>query len=281
MQRHRTLSRRSFGIIAVVPSIALFALGIGACGVDDTDVPLPVFEGGPGVATSSEAGDGSVDGANETSGDAEVNETSADSAAGDGSTAATSLVISQMQSRGTAGGNDELIEIYNGTAASITFDASWTLTVRNATGGLGACVATPSVLYTGANQVIASHKHLLLTASAYSESVPGDATFGAGIPDAASLVLLHAAATVDALCFSYDATTTGTLTGCTIAYTCEGTPATNPHDNTASATSNADNSLERKPGGAGGNGTDANDNATDFSTATPADPHNLAAAAVP
>ncbi len=276
-----TLRRRISFVLAVVPSLALFAVAVSACG-DDAVIPLPIFEGGPTTPNENEGGDATnASEAGDASADAPANETSTDSATPDGSAIATNLVISQVQSRGSANGNDEFIEIYNPTAASITFDATWSITDRNAS-NLATCTTAATTLYTGTGQVIASHKHLLLTTSSYSGTVPGDDTFSAGISDAASIVLVHSAATVDALCFSYDSTTTTTLTTCSTPYICEGTPATNPHDNTGSGTSATDISLERKPGGAGGNGVDANDNATDFATSPSPDvPHDLASAAVP
>ncbi|MEO8875087.1 MAG: hypothetical protein ABI461_05825 [Polyangiaceae bacterium] len=271
-------------LMVVASAVACSVVGLGACGGDD-NIALPYFTGEAGVATYEAGADTSTtDGASETSTitDGAITDAPApeDSAPlGDGSTGNGTLVISQVQSRGTGGGSDELIELYNSGTGPVTFDSSWSLTIRNATGGVAGCAGVgTSPLYTGANQVIASHKHLLLTASAYSESVSGDAPFSAGIPDAASMILVHAGAVVDALCFSYDVATTTTLTTCSTAYTCEGAPATNPHNNAAG--SNVDMSLERLPGGDGGNGTDINVNATDFRAVT-ADPHNLASPAVP
>ena len=274
--------RRSSPVVrclAVAP-IVVFLFAAGACGVDGDGDALPYFEGGLQGSTTLNDGS-SVDGS-DASTDSAVSDASNDAsrdAAGDASTA-TGLVISQVQSRGTSAGNDEFVEIYNASSASITFDATWTVTVRNATGGVASCTtATASLLFAGTGQVIGAHKHLLYGTSNLSEPVTADATFSAGIPDAASLVLLHGGATVDALCFQYDAATTTTLTTCSVPYVCEGTPALNPHDNTSGT--NTDASLERKPGGSGGNTVDANDNATDFLSNAAADPHNLASAAVP
>jgi hypothetical protein len=53
----------------------------------------------------------------------------------------------------------------------------------------------------------------------------------------------------------------------------------NPHDNTSST--DVDASVERKPGGVGGNGQDTGDNAADFSTAMPANPQDLASPPTP
>lgn len=272
--------------LVVFASSAFAALGIGACGGDD-NVALPFFQFPDATAGYEGGADANAnEGGADASLDAPGSETSTDAGGdgaplGDGSTGTGMLVISQVQTRGTGGGNDEFIEIYNPGSAPVTFDATWSITVRNGTvGTVGCAAALPSTLYTGTGLVIPSHKHLLLATSAYSETtVSADAAFSAGIPDAASLVLVHAAATVDALCFAYDATTTTTLTTCAVAFTCEGAPATNPHN--SATTTNTDASLERKPGGAGGNATDTNANSADFATNVAADPHDLASPPVP
>jgi len=100
-----------------------------------------------------------------------------------------------------------------------------------------------------------------------------------GIPDAASVILVQGNNVVDALCFYYDSTTLATLTGCSNPYTCNGTPVMNPHDNTTATDTNE--SLERRPGGSGGNTVDTGDNANDFAVNTTADPHDLASVPVP
>jgi hypothetical protein len=65
-------------------------------------------------------------------------------------------------------------------------------------------------------------------------------------------------------------------------YTCMGTPISNlPHNDGTSAASNSDVSLERKPGGAGGNCTDTGDNASDFTSQMPATPMNSQSAPTP
>ncbi len=277
------LRRHSLAVrfVALAPFV-VFCISAQACGVDGDGVALPIFEGGIEGSTIAN-GDGSTDAPSDASQDARASDAATDGSknddAGDASTA-SGLVISQVQSRGTAAGNDEFVEIYNASSAPITFDASWTVTVRNATGGVATCAAaTPSVLFTGSGQVIGAHKHLLFATSNYADSPAADATFSAGIPDAASPVLLQTGVAVDALCFQYDAATTTTLTTCTVAYVCEGTPVLNPHDNTSGT--NSDAALERKPGGNSGNTVDANDNATDFQSIATADPHDLASAAVP
>jgi hypothetical protein len=193
------------------------------------------------------------------------------------------LVISQVQSRGDAGGNDEFVEIYNPTSIPVTFDASWVVKARSALGGLAACASNSlATRFTGAGLVIPGHGHILYvnnTVPAYNGPTPGDSTYTIGVPDAAAVVLLHGNVVVDALCFYFDQPTQDTLTMCPAAYPCEGTPALNPHNNTSS--SNVDKSLERLPGGAMGNTVNTSNNMNDFAVATPSDPHDLLSAPTP
>jgi hypothetical protein len=195
------------------------------------------------------------------------------------------LWLSQVKTRGLNGGADEWVEIYNPGTVAVTFDSSWALKARNATVGTSSCAtALYGTRFTGGGQMIPPHGHILYAnAAGFSESAatPADGTYAQtfGIPDAASVVLVHGNAVVDALCFYYDATTQATL-GCPGSpYTCTGTPVMNPHDNTATTDVNA--SLERKPGGASGNTQNTQDNAGDFITTSPADPHDMTSPPVP
>jgi len=194
-------------------------------------------------------------------------------------------LLSQIKTRGLNGGTDEWVEIYNPGSAPITFDSTWEVNVRNATGGLASCASTTYAnRFSGAGQIIPPHGHILYASSAgFSESVstPADGTYSSnfGIPDAAGVVLVHQNALVDSICFYYDSTTLSTLSCPGDPFTCAGTPVMNPHDNTSATNNNR--SLERKPGGSGGNTANSGDNATDFQTTTPADPHDLASTPVP
>jgi hypothetical protein len=193
------------------------------------------------------------------------------------------LVVSQVQTRGDAGGNDEFVELYNPTSVPVTFDATWVLKARSAITTSNPCTANSlAERFAGAGQVIPPHGHILYvnnTVPPYNGPTPGDGTYTIGVPDAASVVLLHGNAVVDALCFYYDATTQSTLATCSAAYTCEGTPVLNPHDNMSD--SNMDASLERRPGGAQGNATDTGNSSADFQTNSAPDPHDLASTPVP
>ena len=190
------------------------------------------------------------------------------------------LVLSQVQSRGVLGGSDEFVELYNPTSGPVTFDASWTVKARSATGGVAQCAnAAMTTRFAGAGQIIPAHGHILHANPGYSGVTPPDGTYTTGIPDAAAVVLVHGTTTVDALCFYYDQSTLGALTTCATAYPCEGTPVQNPHNNTSG--SNVDTSLERLPGGAAGNAVDNNNNAGDFVVTSPSNPRNLASPPAP
>jgi hypothetical protein len=189
-----------------------------------------------------------------------------------GGACAPRILIAQARSRGAGGTHDELVSLYNPGAAPVTLDASWTLTTRSA---IGDCVGDAvKPLFTGGGQVIAPHGHLLLAGAAYAQMPAADAALAAGgLADAASLVLSQGADVVDALCYAYDAATTANLTGCAVPYVCEGAPASNlPHDNTTSAASTVDASLERRPGGALGHGADSGASSVDFRAASPTKP---------
>jgi hypothetical protein len=84
---------------------------------------------------------------------------------------------------------------------------------------------------------------------------------------------------VDAVCYYY---ADAQLAAFDATYVCEGKPVSNlPHNDTTGAGSNADVSLERKPGGAAGNCTDSGDNAADLATSTPATPLSSGSAPTP
>jgi hypothetical protein len=198
---------------------------------------------------------------------------------------ADKLVISQLRTRGPMGDGDDFVELYNPGAQPVTVDATWRLGHQSADGG---CQA-PVTRFSGGGQVIPPHKHLLLVGPSYSGAVAPDAMLqGTGpmmsIEDAGSVWLSHGTTkVVDAICFNFDATTQGTISGgCNIAFNCEGMQVSNlPHDGTSSATSKLDVSLERKPGGSLGNGQDTNNNAVDFQSLAPSKPRNLASPPAP
>ena len=192
------------------------------------------------------------------------------------------LLISEVQTRGTNGGSDEFFEIYNPNAQPVTFDATWEVWTRNAT---SSC-ATLNKRLTGANQVIPAHGHLLFTNSGgYDGAVVGDATYTTGFSDSGQIVLLRGGALVDSLCYYFSATTQNNLTCATppaMWFPCQGAGVSNaPHNDTTGGASNTDASMERKPGGAAGNGQSTGDNTTDFDGNVTPSPQNLMSPVTP
>jgi hypothetical protein len=226
--------------------------------------------GGSAGESAGTSGSGGSGGESATGGSGGISDGGA-SGSGDGG----DLLISQIKTRGIAGAADEFVEIYNPTGAPITFDASWSVSVRTAVVATTACALQGLVpRFVGSGQSIPSHGHLLITGTGYNGAAASDGRLLATVQDAGSLLLEHGNGVVDAVCFYYNATTYSVLTACSTPYTCEGTPASNlPHDNTGAG--NVDASIERKPGGAAGNATDANDNATDFEAQAPSEPRGL------
>jgi hypothetical protein len=190
------------------------------------------------------------------------------------------LVLSEIQTRGSAGGNDEFIEIYNPTDEPVTFDNKWAVAARSA---VGTCTANnESQRFAGNGKVIPPRSRILYTHSGYDGPTPGDGTYSSGLVDAASVVLKYDSKAVDAVCFFFNDATKNNLLTCSTPYTCEGNPVSNlPHNNGTTGQSNTDVSIERKPGGALGNGTDTNDSESDWASGVPSDPQNLASPAVP
>jgi hypothetical protein len=196
------------------------------------------------------------------------------------------LLISELQTRGSAGGSDEFIELYNPTAVAVKFDSTWEVWARNA--ATSACTA-PNKRITGgtpATFTIPPHGHLLYANSAgYNGAVTPDGTYTSGFTDSGEVILLHGGVVVDSLCYYFNATTQGNLTCATppaVWYPCQGTPMNNlPHNDGTGTASITDVSLERKPGGSGGNGQSTGDNSADFTSMVAANPQSLTSAPTP
>jgi hypothetical protein len=199
------------------------------------------------------------------------------------------LLISEVRSNGAHASSvddtfaDDFIELYNPGDAPIVVDDSWSVWHRSAQ---GSCQGD-EIRYRGTGVTIPPRQHLLIVGLSYAGPA-ADAPFigvfpGDSIADAASLWIDHAGKVIDALCYYYDDVTLGRLTGdCPTPYICKGTPVLNaPHDGTKGPSSSVDASLERKPGGAAGNGQDTGDSAADFQGIMPAAPQNLASPATP
>lgn len=179
------------------------------------------------------------------------------------------LVISEVGSRGSFGGMDEFIELYNPTASAVTLDSTWKITGKSHNNIMY------TVRWTGTGGSIPAHGHFLIVGDSYTLGPAGDDTLTIGITDAASLVLQHNSVDVDALCYAFNATTSTALQAS--GFTCEGTPFDdNPHNNTTST--NHAESIERYPGGANGNCGDTGDSSADFFVSTPSNPQSSASA---
>lgn len=179
------------------------------------------------------------------------------------------LVISEVRSRGPAGATDELVEIYNPTDAPVVLDAQWKIESR------GSTASNYATKWTGSGATIAPHGHYLVTGAGYTQMPAGDASLSSGIADASSVRLIHMGEVIDALCFYYNASTLNDyMVG--MGFSCEGTPIMSP-----TGTSNVDMSMERLPGGVLGNGTDTDDNPSDFQPLNPSNPQSTASAPTP
>ena len=218
-----------------------------------------------GANGATEAGvDSAVDASTESGADG-ANEAAVDASA-------PMVLIAEVRSRGAGGAADEFVELYNPGAASIVLDASWTVDMRSTAG------STYAVVWKGSGTTIPAHGHFLIVGSAYAQSPASDSVLSSGISDAAAVRVIHSGASGDALCFYYDSMTMGALSGA--GFTCAGTPVSNsPHNNTS--TGNSDAALERRPGGAGGNGQNTGDNSVDFKSTAPANPQNTLSPPVP
>jgi hypothetical protein len=117
---------------------------------------------------------------------------------GGGSCPIGHVVISEVRTRGAAGGSDEFVELYNPTGAPIVLDSMWVLEGLKA----GASATTMySARWTGKGTSIPAHGHFLIGGSSYTQSPAADDSLSTGISDATALRLMHANAMVDALCF--------------------------------------------------------------------------------
>jgi uncharacterized repeat protein (TIGR01451 family) len=169
------------------------------------------------------------------------------------------VVISEFRFRGPSGANDEFIELYNRTTAPI--DISGYKIFRSNNAGTTTLTATIN-----ASVSLGPGCHYLLTNSnasgPYSGSVAGDQTYSTGITDDGGIALTIPGGTATTGIIDQVGLSAGS------AYK-EGTTL-------APLTTNVNQSYERKPGGAFGNGTDTNNNASDFLlNAASSNPQNL------
>jgi uncharacterized repeat protein (TIGR01451 family) len=163
----------------------------------------------------------------------------------------TTVLISEVQTAGTGDVDREFIELYNASGSSLSL-SGYQLVYRAAAG-----TANTSIRSFLASESIPAYGHFLLVHAGKDVGVTPDATFGTSI-----------AATGGGLAIS----TTGTI----IDSVGWGT-ATNSFVETVTAPAPAaDQSIERKPGSAAGNGQDTDNNAADFQALTVPNPQNTA-----
>jgi hypothetical protein len=263
------MTSRSLAAVAALGA----ALAAMSCGYP-TFVFDPKGTGGAGGSATSSAQSGSG-GMGSASSSAESSATSSASAgAGTGGAAGCALdhlVISEIRTRGKGGATDELIELYNPTSSAIALNDAWVIESRSATATMYGKRWQGAV-----GKSVPAGGHYLITGAGYTQApVKDDALIG-GITDAGSLRLTFLTGTIDAVCYSFDMATLADLTAPT--FTCEGDAASNqPHDDSSSAQSNIDASLERQGQGC----LDDGSSAMDFKAISPAHPENVASPLVP
>jgi RHS repeat-associated protein len=171
----------------------------------------------------------------------------------------TTLVISEFRTRGTAGGNDEFVELYNKSDAAINI-SGWKIKTSNNAG----TVTTRVVINAGTT--LPAHGHFLATSTGtggYSGSTTGDQTFTSGIADDGGIAVTGSDnAVVDQV---------GMSTG----------SAFKENRTLSPLTTSVDRSYERRAGGTSGSGQDTNDSPSDFQIKNPCDPQNLASVPTP
>ena len=169
---------------------------------------------------------------------------------------ASSIVISEFRFRGDGLGNDEFVELYNPTSASIDI-SGWLIRGSNSLGATSTRATIPAAT------VLIPGQYYLVAHTGYSGPTLPDLTYGTGITDDGGVALTLADTTtiIDQV---------GLSTGS--AYK-EGTPE-------APLTANLDQGYERYIGGANGNCQDDGNNVADFTLVNPSNPQNSSSGTV-
>ena len=165
---------------------------------------------------------------------------------------ASDLTISNFRVRGPAGGNDEFVELHNGSGAPVDV-GGYALLASNASGTTGSRATLPS------GTSIAPGCYLLLTnraSSGYSGGVVGDVGYNTGVTDTGGLAIADGSGNV----IDQVGLSSGSAYG-------EGTRLA------SLGSSNTDQSYARRSDAAG-NVQDSGDNAADFTVQAPSVPHN-------
>ena len=169
------------------------------------------------------------------------------------------IVISEFRTTGPLGANDEFIELYNPTGASVNI-GHWPIDISS---GCGTTISTLLYIYYGT--ILQPGQHYLVAAYAnYSSITNADQRFSPGIANNGGLALVSSGTVVDmvgmcATTFFYEGTPLPPLPVAPL----DGAPTPPP------GTSNQ--SYERKPGGATAC-YDTDNNIKDFILISPASP---------
>ena len=281
IRRHAILAAITAPIVAAVgcgyPAF-MFGPGGGGGGAGSTSSVVTSTTTGGGASASSTSASTSTSTSASTSGGPSSSSSSAGTGGSTPGCGIGHLVISEVRTHGMGGLTDEFVELYNGTDQAVMLDGFWNLEAR----AIDSTVKTYGIRWKGNGAMIAAYGHYLLTSSSTHYMGPaGDDTYGTGITDAASLLLVHDGITVDALCFFQEdqPDSADTFLDPVNKFTCEGQPVSNPHDGTDGTDTNV--SLERKPGGAAGNCTDSDHNDDDFITQPSPSPEGTSAPPAP
>jgi hypothetical protein len=170
----------------------------------------------------------------------------------------TTVVISELRTRGSGGAGDEFVEIWNTTAAAIDI-SGWKLRASSNGGTLSDRATVP------ANTMLPAFAHYLITNTGYGNTpmVTANLTYGTGIADDGGIAITLGNNTiVDQVGLSAGS-----------GYK-EGTPL-------AGLTMNLDVCYERRPGSGHGSPIDTGNNSTDFFASGGCDPQNLASELTP
>jgi len=164
----------------------------------------------------------------------------------------TTVLISEVQTAGATDTDQEFIELYNTSIAPFSLDG-YKLVYRTATGSSG-----DLTVYTfAATQTIPASGHFLLVRLGKNVGTSPDATFAQALSASGGGLAISTTGVI------VDSVGWGNATNIFV----EGTAVSAPP---------AGQSIERKPGGAAGNGQDTDNNANDFQVLTTPTPQNTA-----
>jgi len=159
------------------------------------------------------------------------------------------IVISEFRTRGPNGANDEFVELYNNSDATIDI-SGWK--IRGSSNG--ATVTTR--LTVAAGTVVPARGHFLAAASTYSGSVSADQSYSSGISNDGGIAVTRPDDNV--------VDQVGLSSGSAFR---EGTQI-------APLSADINQSYERRPGGSAGSTQDSQNNSDDFQLVSPSEPQN-------